>query len=334
MPKTKKVPKLVKNRKVQLISLLTVLAVVIIAGAVLLGLSHASPPGATAVAANGNITGAATVASNTVGTNGQGIGPYVEFNTSTTPPPPTSAEHIISTLYAYPTESSWNQVESSAPTVKYAIADVCAPDGTGSGCDGQPADAVNSAWVPTFTALKTAGITPLYYISTNYGAIAINTLEEEIQNAITWYGSPSPMFDTTSTGATCTNGGDSMPCATYYGDLYTYAVNAGASAVVYNPGTIPPSNYMFGNKEIIQVFEGTAANFEGSSFPSWMTNYPASEFAATLSVGSSSSVGGDISDAVKDHIGNFYEDDESEPPNYSTLPAFWTTEVSDVANAQ
>ena len=251
---------------------------------------------------------------------------------SPAPVPPTvstSAEHIISTLYAYPTLASWTQVETAAPTVKYSIVNICAPNGTGSGC-GSPATETNPAWVPTIKTLKADGITPLYYISTNYGALSLTTLESELKNAITWYGVTSPMFDTTATGGTCTNGGSPLPCTTYYKDLYTYSVNSGAVAVVYNPGTTVPSTYMFGSKEIIQVFEGTAAQFEGASFPSWMSTYSPGQFAATLSVGKSTTIGVDVKDAVKDHIGNFYEDDEAESPNYSTLPAFWTTEVTDV----
>src|SRR5271155_2208997 len=42
----------------------------------------------------------------------------------------------------------------------------------------------------------------------------------------------------------------------------------------------------------------------------------------------------DVSDAATDGIGNVNVDDEAEPPNYSTLPAFWSTEVADVAAAR
>lgn len=233
-----------------------------------------------------------------------------------------TTEHIISTLYAYPTTASWVQVENAAPTVKYAIVNICAPDGSGSGC-GRPADEASPAWKPTIQALQKAGITPLYYISTNYGAEPLSTVEGELANAKAWYGITDPMFDTTSTNN-----------PSYYGSLYSYAVDHGANAVVYNPGTEVPQSYMFGSKEIIQVYEGTATNFRSTSFPSWMKQYPASEFSATLSAGSSANVGIDVQDAAKDNVGNFYEDDESEPPNYATLPTFWQTEVQDVAGAK
>ena len=68
---------------------------------------------------------------------------------------------------------------------------------------------------------QAAGITPLYYIWTDYGATPLATVESELQNAITWYGVASPMFDGTSASASE---------ASYYEARYNYAVAAGAKA--------------------------------------------------------------------------------------------------------
>ena len=46
-----------------------------------------------------------------------------------------SAEHIITTLYAYPGISTWNLVTGNAPTIGASIVDMCAADGSGSGSD-------------------------------------------------------------------------------------------------------------------------------------------------------------------------------------------------------
>jgi hypothetical protein len=91
---------------------------------------------------------------------------------------------------------------------------------------------------------------------------------------------------------------------------------------------------MFGAKEILQVFEGDVSDFDSDAFPSWMSSYSPDQFAATVSVGTSGSLSNDVTEAANVGIGNFYEDDEAEPPNYSTLPAFWSTEVNDVKNAK
>ena len=43
--------------------------------------------------------------------------------------------------------------------------------------------------------------------------------------------------------------------------------------------------------------------------------------------------GTDVTDAARDGIGNVYVDDESEPPDYATLPAFWPAEIAAVTRA-
>jgi hypothetical protein len=83
-----------------------------------------------------------------------------------------SAERIITTLYAYPGISLWNLVTGNAPTVGASIVDMCAADGSGSGCDGTPwKEQPPPAWTTQIEALQNAGITPLIYIATDYGDV-------------------------------------------------------------------------------------------------------------------------------------------------------------------
>ena len=132
--------------------------------------------------------------------------------------------------------------------------------------------------------------------------------------------------------APCSTGPPPRPSeVSYYQSLYNYAIASGAKTVMFNPGTVAPQSYMFGPDEILQQFEGSEAQFDATSFPSWMASYPASDFSATISAGTSAGVARDVSDAAADNIGNVYVDDEAEPPSYSTLPAFWSAEVQDVA---
>jgi hypothetical protein len=249
---------------------------------------------------------------------------------------PTSSEHIITTLYAYPTLASWTQVEASAPTVSASIVDLCAADGTGSGCDGMPWDEQPpAAWTTTIANLQNAGITPLVYIATDYGdqgggsAFTVSTVESEVSQAVGWYGKNIGfMFDE---GATT--------CAlesSYYLPLYNYVKSVTNSGTVeINAGTVNStmSCYMSA-ADILQVFEGTETSFQTAAFPSWMASYPAGRFAATVSVGTSTGVGTDVTHAAGTGIGNVYVDDLPEPPNYATLPSFWSAEVADVAAAR
>jgi hypothetical protein len=91
---------------------------------------------------------------------------------------------------------------------------------------------------------------------------------------------------------------------------------------------------MSGPDEIMQMFEGAQAQFQAASFPGWMAGYPPSEFSAQSPWGTSADLATALSDAQQDDIGNIYVDDEAEPPTYSTLSAFWSTEVQVVGGAQ
>jgi hypothetical protein len=251
---------------------------------------------------------------------------------------PTSSEHIITTLYAQPTDAGWSQVKAGVPTVSAAIADICAADGTGSGCNGTPWDEQPpTTWNTLITSLQSAGVTPLIYIATDYGDtgsgsgpnFTLSTVESEVSQAVGWYGKNIGfMFD--EGAPTCALE------SSYYLPLYNYVKSVTSNGPVeINAGTVNSTMSCYlGAADILQVFEGTESSFQTATFPSWMASYPARQFAATISAGTSTGVGTDVTDAAKDGIGNVYVDDEAEPPNYSALPAFWSAEVSDAAAAR
>jgi hypothetical protein len=230
-------------------------------------------------------------------------------------------QHIVTTLYAASTASGWTKVEDASPVVRAAILDICAPDGSGSGCNGEPADAENPAWPATITALLDAGVTPLYYISTDYAATPVATVESEISDAVEWYGTPSIMLDEVPTS--CSD-------VSYYQTLYSYIHNLGG-IVMLDPGTVTSTSSCYlPAGDIMQVFTGSQATFQDTTFPSWMASYASSRFSAAVSAGTSAELSTDVADAAADGLGNVYIDSEAEPPTYSALPAFWSAEVSDV----
>jgi hypothetical protein len=232
-----------------------------------------------------------------------------------------ASQHSLVPLYAAPTSSYWTTLDNSAPTARSAIVDICAPDGTGSGCDGMPADEANPAWPPTIQAMLKAGVLPLYYISTNYGSVAISTVESEINDAISWYGTPSIMLDEVPTS--CSN-------LSYYQTLYNYIHSQGGISVL-DPGTVTSTSSCYmPSADVLEMFTGSQSSFQTATFPSWLTGYPASRFGAAVSAGTSSGVATDVSDAAAKNIGNIYVDDEAEPPTYATLPSFWSSEVADI----
>jgi hypothetical protein len=119
----------------------------------------------------------------------------------------------------------------------------------------------------------------------------------------------------------------------YYQDLYDY-VHARGGIVMLDPGTVTASSSCYMPvSDILGVFAGTQARFQGATFPSWLAGYPSSRFWAVISAGTTAGVGTDVADAAADGIGNVYADDEAEPPSYATLPAFWQAELADVTRA-
>jgi Spherulation-specific family 4 len=257
---------------------------------------------------------------------------------------PTSSEHIIVSLYAQPSDAAWSQVESAGPTVSASILDICAADGSGSGgCSTTDLRAWDeeppTAWATLIMTLQGDGITPLIYIATDFGnednesLYTVTEVEAEIKDAVGWWGpNIGFMFDQ---GATT--------CAlesSYYLPLYNYVKSmTNNGPVEINPGTVNSTMSCYlSAANILQVFEGDEADFDNAKtenlFPSWMATYPARDFAATVSVGTTAGVGTDVTDAASYGIGNVYVDDLPEPPLYGSLPAFWTSEVSDVAAAK
>lgn len=242
-------------------------------------------------------------------------------NVVAVPPPRTAFQRIVTPLYASPTAAYWLALARAAPTTRAAIVDICAPDGSGSGCNGKPADAASPGWPPTVKALSRAGVTPLYYISTRYAAAPIATVETEVRDAISWYDTADMFFDQVPTS--CSN-------VSYYQRLYRYVHHLGGIVMLDAGAATSTSSCYMPAADILQVFTGSQAQFQTETFPSWLARFPSSRFAAVISAGTRSSVGTDIRDAARDRIGNVYVDDETGTPDFSTLPAFWSAEVSDM----
>jgi hypothetical protein len=250
---------------------------------------------------------------------------------------PSADMHVLPTYYApYPgyNGTGFPTLEEATPygTVSDAVIVVCT-DGDPNECGGS-ANEKNDDWATTIDDLESAGVTPLYYISTDddpgSSPYTLSDIETDISNAISWYGTGIGfMFDQESTVASDIS---------YYQDIYNYVVTTEGltTPVMFNPGTTLSSGaWQFGPQVIQQVFEGTQATFQGTKFQSWMSDYPASEFSATLTLnGAKSQDDTDIGDAQADNIGNFYLDDELEGTNgppYDTLPSFLSAEIADTA---
>jgi Spherulation-specific family 4 len=242
-------------------------------------------------------------------------------------------EQVLPVDFVGPTSSDWTTIGATAPAgeIENVILEICDPLGN---CGGNATEA-NTSWDSTLQTLRSDdGVRPLYYISTGFADIPLATVEQEAAKAETWYGSYGIgfMFDEVS--------GTSAD-QSYYQDLYDYATEPasegglGAPVVMMNAGAPPSVDYVFGDQEILQVFEGSETDFTNGSFsmPSWADNLPTSAFAATISDATASSYTTALTDAEHDGIGNIYIDDEAaSPPPYDTLPSFLAGEAAAAAS--
>lgn len=215
--------------------------------------------------------------------------------------------------YSYPNPPTfWNTMIDSNPPVTYLIANV--NSGPGTQVDSNYTTVINNA--------EKAGITILGYVYTNYGSRSTASVEADIDGWKNLYGVTNIAIDEVSSAANEES---------YYQTLSDYIRN-NDGAVFLNPGTIPDQGYM-NIGDVINIFEGTESDFSSFSPPSWVGKYPSSKLAAVVfDVSASSDMQTILNELIKDGIGNIYITDENQPNPYSTVPSYWSSEVSDINN--
>jgi hypothetical protein len=236
---------------------------------------------------------------------------------------------------AYPGYNSpyWSTLEQSEPygEVSHVVLEICDTNGN---CGGN-AQSKNTNWDSTLTGLVSAGITPLYYIDTAFGADSLSSVETAVSNAMTWYGSDGIgiMFDEVNPTGESTSCNGAANCYDYYQDLYNYVstTESNKHTIFFNVGSPPDENYTaFGSQAIIQVFENTYANWTTYSTiePSWeKTCDCGKQLAATVTGATSAQYQNaqNLADGLP--IDNFYVTDETDGA-YDVLPSYFANETA------
>lgn len=164
----------------------------------------------------------------------------------------------------------------------------------------------------------------LGYVWTDYGGEPTSTVEAEVNQWKSFYGVTSIFFD----GASVNQGEES-----YYQTISAYVHETSGSVVELNPGSVPAQGYMdFG--DVIDVFEGSASEYESFTMPSWATAYPASDFANIVyGVSNESGMATALARAQFLGTGYVYITDGNLPNPYSSLPSYWSYETELVDQA-
>lgn len=212
---------------------------------------------------------------------------------------------------AYFSSGYWAQASATRPPPADMILDL--PNGQGAG----------AAPDPGFQALvrkaQSAGITILGYSTTIDGGRPVAEIEADAQHYRQWYGVDRIFLDQVS-GQQAQFG--------YYQQVagYIHKVD-GADSVWLNAGVYPDQDYM-SIGDVVQVFEGSYAQFLTARVPGWATGYPASRFADTVYATPATSLSAAISTAESRHVMNVYVTDDVPPGQYTALPSNWSRESS------
>jgi hypothetical protein len=236
--------------------------------------------------------------------------------------------HVIPVLFDGPTDANWTTIEKSEPygAVNNVVVEICDLSGK---CGGA-ATAKNPNWPATLDALVSAGIRPMYYIDTNFGAVAEKDVKTAIDNAMTWYGSDGIgfMFDQVD---------GTIATKQYYADLYNYVSTTknNKNTIFFNAGSPPQYDMIVstGSQTIIQVVENSETVWQGSlTFPSWMNSYNGSQFSVTIHDATANGWQQDMKLCdTRKILGGCYVTDETDG-KYDVLPTFFANETAKAAS--
>lgn len=225
---------------------------------------------------------------------------------------------LLVPLYSYPAwyepaSYIWSKVATAAGQVP-----VTAVINPNNGPDGGPP---NADYLAGLNDLRSADVTILGYVYTSYGARALAAVQADIDLYDQHFNIDGIFVDEAST---------STNQLAYYQALYSYIVaRSNLHTVVANPGTPQAEPFISTPTADTTVIFEDGSGWPGYAPDDYMTNYPASSFAALVyAEPDPAAMRGDILKAVQRGIGFIYITDDTLPNPWDTLPAYWEDEVN------
>jgi hypothetical protein len=225
---------------------------------------------------------------------------------------------LLVPLYSYPswyepTNYVWASVAAAAGQVP-----VTAVINPNNGPDGGPP---NADYRVGLNDLRSADVTILGYVYTSYGARALTAVQADIDLYDQHFNIDGIFVDEAST---------STNQLAYYQALYSYIeASPNLRTVISNPGTHQIEPFISTpTADTTVIFEGSDG-WLGYAPDDYMTNFPASSFAALVYAEPDAAVmHANIMKAVQRGIGFVYITDDTLPNPWDTLPAYWEDEVN------
>jgi hypothetical protein len=234
------------------------------------------------------------------------------------PTPPVCLSVVIPS-YIYPSAggSAWNTfIAHPVRSTKVERIMIVNPN-SGPGTDA------NTEYRNIVAAAQWSGNRVYGYVSTRYGKVDAQTVQEEVGKYIKWYGVDGIFVDEVSA--------DAAQVARYYQPLVTFITSSiDGGGVILNAGTYPDERYaeikvLKHSKLQIVVFEHDYASFTAASFevPAWIRNYPPSMFINIVYDTPADDVTEVLQLSAKRGASSVYVTDQTMPNPYAALPSYW-----------
>lgn len=231
---------------------------------------------------------------------------------------------VLIPLYIYPSHYHpetyvWPQVAAAQQQV--AVTAIINPN---NGPGGAPP---NADYVYGLDSLRSAGVTLLGYVSTQYGERDVSAIQTEIDLYAAHYPVQGIFLDEAASGAAYLD---------YYHTLSAYIkAKPTLKQVVLNQGTTPDPGYLTRSiADTLVIFENYASVWETYQ-PPFYGDYPPERFAALIhSLPDASTMQQFLEQAARHNIGYIYITDDTpdgaDRDPWNQLPSYWDREVDTI----
>jgi hypothetical protein len=185
-----------------------------------------------------------------------------------------------------------------------------------------PGGSYSSTYANAIQELRSAGVTVIGYVSTEYASVSISSAETQVNLYHSWYADINGIFFDQMSNVHGNEG--------YYSTLKSYVHSNGMTIAMGNPGTSVPSSFI-GTMDVICIHED-GSYLSISSIASRTMGYPKSNFAYMeygMSLPSDSYV-----TSVANYIQWIYFTNGAWPTPYSALPSYLSSLASYLSETQ
>jgi hypothetical protein len=234
------------------------------------------------------------------------------------PPPPTPTAGCTATIipaYSYPNPPTfWDNAIAGANPVQIMIANPA------SG----PGKTQDANYTSVIARARAAGIRVMGYVDTDYARRSQSSIRADITAWRTLYNVTDIFFDQAASG----------PASLAYYQQIADVVHATPGALtMLNPGTNVDERYLQ-MADIVNIFEGSPADYAAWAPAAWVANYPATRFSHLIyGVPDAASMTTVLNQALTRQAGYVYITSDVLPNPFDVLPAYWTTEIAQIRQA-